>query len=252
MANERFAEFIEQDPKSFVQGLFEESSTQKQRLGTIRKLSDGREFVYAQMGAANAVAGAVYQGVAPVVANHANMAVTANAAVGAREVSITMGDSTLANTANALAEGFLWVNTGAGNGCAYKIKSHAAIAANANGNIALYDKVRIALTAATSKVSVMQHPCKAVIIHPSPPTGAIVGVAPQVITANYFAWLQRRGPCAVEVEGTVVNGDSVICSETVDGTVGPGANGASEEEYPVGVCIANSANDHWALIDLKL
>lgn len=252
MANERLAEFMEESPKTFVQGLYEQSSTQKHRLGTIRRLSDGREFIYAKAGAANTVAGNIYQGVAPDVANHANLAITANAAVGAREISITMGDTTLANTANALAEGFLWINTGAGNGCAYKIRSHAAIAANANGNIAIYDKVRVAIAAATSKASVMKHPCKDIIIHGSPPTGAIIGVSPYVVTANYFAWFQKKGPCAVEVEGTVVNGDVVICSETVDGTVGPGANGASEEEYPVGVCIANNANDHWALIDLKL
>lgn len=252
MTNERFGEFTETNPKLFVQGLYETSATQKHRLGTIRKLGDGREFIYAKNGAANTVAGSIYQGVAPVVANHANLAITANANVGAREVSITMGDSTLANTANALAEGYLWINTGAGNGHCYKIKSHAAIAANANGNMALYDKLRANIAAATSKASIMPHPCRAVVIHGSPPTGDIVGVATQIVLANYYAWFQTRGPCAVEVEGTVVNGDIVITSETVDGACGPGANGASEEEYPVGICIANSANDHWALIDLKL
>jgi len=252
MADERYAEFIEETPKAWVQGLYEESSTQKHRLGTIRKLSDGREFIYCKKGATNAVTGQIQQAVAADVANIANLAITANVAANARAVVVTLGDSNLANEANAFAEGYLWVNTGNGAGDTYKIRHHAAIAANANGTFNLYDKIRSNMIAADTKVSILKHPCKDIVVHDSPPTGAIVGVATFEVTANYYAWFQKRGPCAVEVEGTVVNGDIVICSETVDGTCGPGANGASEEEYPVGVCMANNANDHWALVDLKL
>jgi hypothetical protein len=243
--------WTEQEPQLYLQGLFDEASTQKHPLGTRRRISDGREFIYVKMGATNAVAGSIYQGVAPVVANHANLAITANANIGDKAVSITMGDSTLANTANALAEGYLWINTGAGNGHAYKIKSHAAIAANANGNIALYDKLRANIAAASSKASVLKHPCKDVIVHPSPPTQTPVGAATFIVTANYYAWLQCKGPAAVEVDGTVVNGDGVRCSANVDGAVEPSANG-TETEYHVGVVMCNSANDHWCLVNLNL
>lgn len=252
LAFDKRGDWIEENPQLYLQGLFEESSTQKHPLGTIRRLSDGREYIYVKNGAANTVAGAIYQAEAGDMANIGNLAITANANVGDKEVSITVGTTTLANTANAFAEGWLHISTGAGNGHAYKIKSHAAIASAGTGNMVLYDKLRANIAAATSKATITKHQCKSVVIHPSPPTAAIIGAAPAIYTANYYCWLQKRGPAAVEVEGTVVNGDIVICSETVDGTVGPGANGASEEEYPVGVCMCNNANDHWALIDLKL
>jgi hypothetical protein len=247
MANERYSEFTEETPKSFVQGLFEESTTQKQRLGTVRRLSDGREFVYAQMGATNAVAGQVYQARVPVIANEANLA-AANANVGDRVANVTMGDTTLANTANALAEGYLWASSGGANGHAYKIKSHPAIAANANGLITLYDKLRSS-NWATTKVSLVPHPCKAVIVAVANLTAVPVGVATFVVTANSYCWLQTKGPCAVETDGTVIAGDKVVIG-SANGTVMPeGVNGVAA---PLGICIANNANDHWSLIDLKL
>lgn len=253
MTNERYSEFIEEVPKTWVQGLYEESTTKKQTLGVIRPLADGREFVYCKLSNdANAVVGQVYQSPIGDVANIANLAITANANVGDREILFTLGNSNLANELNAFEDGYAYINTGNGAGQTFKIKKHAAIAANANGTIYLYDKIRVALKSADSKLSLYKSPHRDIIVHPSPPTTTPLGVATFVVTANRYAWFQKRGPHAAEVEGTVVNGDIVICSESVDGTVGPGANGASEEEYPVGVCMANNANDHWALIDFKL
>jgi len=251
MANERYAEYIEETPKSFVQGLFEESSTAKHPLGTTRRLSDGREFIYCKMGAANAVAGSVYQGRVPVIANEANMAVTVAGTIGDRSIAFTMGDSTLANTANALAEGFVWVSTGAGNGHCYKVKNHAAIAANAGGTLYLYDKLRANIATATSKISIVPNPCSGVIQAVANVTAVPVGVATFIVTTAYYAWLQKTGPCAVETDGTVVAGDTVICSAAAAGTVQPAANG-TEMYFQVGKCIANNANDHWSLIDLAM
>ncbi len=252
MANERYGEYIEETPKLFLQGLFEESSTQKHPLGTHRKLSDGREFVYTKMGATAGVAGQVYQTPAVDLANVANVTV-ANANVGDRTITITpvtivAGDL----VANTFAEGFVFVNTGAANGMAYKIKSHPLLAANTAANFVLYDKLRSAnLVTSTSKVTLVRHPCKDVIAHASPPTSGLVGVCTSPVTANYYVWLQTRGPCAVEVDGTVVNGDKVIPSANANGTVSPSANGL-ETEVTVGICLSNNANDHWALVDMKL
>jgi hypothetical protein len=258
MADERYAEYQEENPKSWIQGLFEESSTQKHRLGSIRRLDDGREFIYCKMGAVAGVAGRLYQGVVADIANHANLAV-ANANIGDRQANVTMGDTTAANTANAFAEGYLHVNTGASNGMAYKIKSHPAIAANAAGIFTLYDKIRSAnFAAATTKVSLTKHPCKAVIVHPSPPTSALVGVCTFPVTANYFAWLQKKGPCPVEIEVAVAAGADVFASNAADGTVTCAVAAANAIDmlttgaFRVGRCLANNANDHWALIDLNL
>lgn len=265
MANERYAEFVEETPKSFVQGLFEESSTQKHKLGSIRRLTDGREFIYAQMGATTGVAGKLYQSVVVDLANVANCTV-ANANVGDRVVSVTpvtvvSGDA----AANTFAEGFLYINTGStsGEGRTYKIKSHGALTANTAANFTLYDKLRDAnITAAASKASLVRHPCKAVIVHPSPPTSGLVGVCMFTVTANYYAWLQKSGPCAVENEAgsgaALTPGKEVFASPAADGCITgqvATANGIDLQAtagYPVGKCIANNANDHWALVDLNL
>jgi len=253
MANERFAEFIEETPKSFVQGLFEESVTQKQRLGVVRKLSDGREFVYVKNGAANLAAGHLVQNPVVDLANVANLAVTA-ANVGDRIVSVTPVTPVAgSNEANAFAEGYLHINTGPANGMAYKIKSHGAFTANTAAEITIYDKLRSANLTTSSKASLTKAKGRDVVVHPSPPTSALVGVATFPVTANYYAWLQKTGPCAVEVDVSVVNGDALKASASVDGCVTTiAANGGFETEVVVGQCLANNANDHWALIDLNL
>ena len=176
-----------------------------------------------------------------------------------------MGTTTEANTANAFEDGYLWVNAGAaanGAGITYKIRYHAAIATGANGNIWLYDKIRVKLVAANSYVSIKKNPCKEVISHASPPTSTLIGVATYAMSANYYGWLQKSGPCAVELEeangAALTPGKWAYASPEANGTItGPISNanfiaaGASVL-YPVGICIANNANDHWALIDLKL
>lgn len=262
MANERYSQFTEETPKSYVQGLFEESSAQKHRLGTVRRLADGREFVYAKMGATNGVAGQLYQTPAVDLANVANVTV-ANANIGDRVLTITpvtivAGDL----TANTFAEGYVHVSTGASNGQAYKIKSHGTLAANTAANFTLYDKVRSAnIVTANSFVTLTRNPCKAVIVHPSPPTCTVVGVCTYVTTANYYVWLQKKGPCAVEVDETVAAleaGYVAYASNGVDGACGgAGANAANiitrpELKFPIGRVLADNANDHWALIDLDL
>ena len=255
MANERYQEFIEQTPTVYLQGLYDESSTAKHPLGTERKLTDGRVFVYAKMGATAANRGSLYQGEAHVLANAGNLAVTANANVGDRSISFTLGNSDILTNANEGAEGYIHVsgaNLSDGAGHAYKIKNHAAIAANANGTVYLYDKLRANILAATSKVSITKNPYMDVIKSTGTVvTGALAGVATFDVSANYFCWLQKRGPCAVEVDGSVVIGDALFPAAN-DGTVGPGANGTSEAYYPVGTCMANNANDTWCLADLKL
>ena len=251
MADERYAEFTEETPKSYLQNLFEESSTQKHKLGTLRTLSDGRQFVYARAGAANIAAGYLCCAETEEAANLSDWAITANAAVGARTLAVTVGDLAAAIVANEFNEGYIYEDlANAANSCAYKIKSHPAFAANASGNIEIYDKVRSALTTSLT-LSAVHNPHRAVIIHPSPPLNTLIGVTAMPITANYYGWFQKRGPAPVTITGTVVVGDEVFPA-AVDGSVGPGANGTSEVLAVIGIAMANNANDCFALIDLKL
>jgi hypothetical protein len=251
MSDERYAEYMEETPKTWIQGLFEESATQKHPLGCVRKLADGREFVYAKMGATVANQGSLYQGEAFVVANAGNLAVTANAAKGERAISFTLGNTDILTVANEGAEGYIHVsgaNLADGGGHAYKIKNHAAIVANANGTVYLYDKIRANIAAATSKISITKNPYKDVVkTTGTDATGAIAGVATSNVTANYFCWLQKRGPCAMEVCGTFIVGD-VVTPGANDGSAGISA----ANQVPIGSVMANNADASFALIDLKL
>jgi len=249
MANERFASFMEAAPKTFLQGLYEESSTQKHPLGTKRVLSDGREYIYVQNGGANLAAGFLAQAPIGDVANTANLAIAANAAAGNKAIYITNGDHDLLGTANAFAEGWIWVNTGSGViGDLYKIRGHAAIAANAAGWINLYDTIRTALTT-SHKVSVRPNAYKGVLLDAG--TAVIVGAAFMDLTANYYGWLQLRGPCALSTDGTVVlmnrvyNSAGEIIPSTANG------NDMSKLCY-IGKVISVNANDHASLVMLEL
>ena len=251
MANERFAEYLEEAPKMWLQSLFEESSTQKHPLGVMRPLADGRMYVYARAGATALAPGKLCQTALTDPTNTANL-VPSVANIGDRVIRLTMGDSALANVANALAEGWIYVNLHAANGAqAYKIMYHAAIAANAAGNFYLYDKIRSANIAAGNGCSLLKNKYKDILIHASVPTGAVVGVPMFSITANYYAWVQRKGPAAVLTQGTLVVGDHCIPDATTDGAVGPNANG-SETEQIVGRVMQVNANAHYSLIDLDI
>ena len=240
--------FKEQTPKSFLQDLFEESSTQKQRIGCTMRLADGREFVYCQAGGANIAVGKLCQGAVHDVANHGNIALT-NANANVFSVTVTLGD--LLATANMYAEGFLNICDGTGEGYLYKIKSHPAAAANAALVLTLYDKVR--LTTSSAHATLVKHPASGVIIHPSPATQALVGVTIIPVTANYYAWLQKKGPACVLVDGTIVAGGQVFVG-SVDGSVAASSGNAITDIklQTIGRVITVDANTMHGVIDLQL
>lgn len=249
----KVANWSEVNPKFFAQGLYEASNTQKHPLGTVRELSDGRVFVYAQL-AANTNVGVLCQGAAHDVANHGNIAVANNANVGSRIANVTLSD--LLATANMYAEGYLHINTPVANGggFAYKIKNHPAAAANAALSLQLYDAIRANIHSAASKATLCKHPCKDVIIHPSPPTQSLVGVTTANITANQYCWLQKKGPGVVLANGTLVAGDRVYASPAIDGAVSPTSTNEVTDalEQYVGSVLTVNANAHYALVDLNI
>lgn len=245
--------FMEHDPKSYIQSLWEESSTQKHKLGTIRRLSDGREFIYGQAGGTNLANAVLTQGVITVVANHGNLAVAANANIGNKTLTVTLGD--LAATANMYAEGWVWSSNATTGGQGYKIKSHPAANANASLVLTLYDAIRVANITTAHKATLGRHPGRGLVVHPSPPTAPIFGVAVIPVTANYYAWFQRRGPAICLIEGTMVAGQPVFASNATDGAVGVAVANADDgvTKIPiVGQAMVINATTHYGLIDLKI
>lgn len=189
-----------------AQGILEQSSTQLHNVGAYIETSDGRGFRYAKVGATATVAGKVYQGPALDATNQqpsGGLAVAA-AAIGATSVVTT---STVTLAANLLAGGYLAVVVTPGAGYTYRIQGNTA-ASGAVTTFTLDDPLQVALTT-DSKIIVAQNPYNGVVVEPGTPTGKIVGVAPRIITAAYFGWLQTRGPASVLFTGTGVAGKVV-------------------------------------------
>lgn len=225
-----------------------ESVGQKYPLGT--KLTYGeREFVYAKMGATAGVPGNLYQAVVP-LAGHIDEAID-TPAVGDTTIAFTPNTVTTDDlAANELADGYIWINDDTGEGHLYKIKSHPAIVGGVSGVLTLYDPIRLAI-GASGTATVLHNRYRNVIVHPSPPTAIIAGVCGFIVTANYYCWLQTKGPCAVLTQGTVVIADVVVPSATVDGAVMPSA--AFETDGPVvGQVMAVNADGEYSGIWLDI
>lgn len=193
------------------------SATAKHRIGTRMVTRDGRVFRYALNGAVDLVAGNCIQGPAIVALHLANT--PPNVAIGATSFTYTPG-ATL-GTANQYADGWLQVDTTPGNGQTYGIDSHLAFALSTafTLNLKTDDPIRVALTAAGSKVGLIANKYRGVIQMPvTTATGLLVGVAPCVITAAQFGWLQTWGVYAgVLIAGTPALGAIVM---TPGGTAG--------------------------------
>lgn len=188
------------------QGIFSESSTALHTVGGYVETADGRGFRYAKIGAVATVAGKVYQGPALDATNQQPSGGLSIAAAAIGDTSVTT-TSTVTLAANLLAGGFLAVVVTPGQGYTYRISGNTAASA-AVTTFTLDDPIKVALTT-SSKIIVAQNPYNGVIIEPGTPTGKIVGVAPTIITAGYYGWLQTRGPASVLFTGTGVAGKVV-------------------------------------------
>lgn len=189
-------------PIALGQDAFTSSATRLHPLGTPGEAFGGRKFRYVQAGAVALVVGNALQARIEDV-DHDDIAVRVTAA-GATELLITTGSSGGALDANEYAEGWAVIDTTPGLGYAYRIKSHAAIAASTNGTLILEedDPIQVALTA-SSKVTLMTNPYKGVIQHPvTTASGVTVGGAVCVIAASEYGWIQTGGPGAALIAGT--------------------------------------------------
>uniref|UniRef100_A0A6M3KAH9 Uncharacterized protein n=1 Tax=viral metagenome TaxID=1070528 RepID=A0A6M3KAH9_9ZZZZ len=188
----------------FVQGLFEESSTQKHRLGTIRRTDDGRIFRYASFTAAGVTAGAlVSKATAPVDGTIA-AADAALAIAGANEISLTIAGVTL----NQFRDGFLVVKAGTNIGAMYKVRGNGATDGIASGraSFSLYDKIHTTWVAASSTIGAYANPYSSLLINPAVANEAAttqelaMGVTVRAVTASYYAWIQTHGICSLVLD----------------------------------------------------
>jgi len=213
----------------FRQGIYAQSSTAKEVLGTYRLLMDGRGFRYAKAGAADLAAGKMGLCAALDSAVVNEVIVTA-VAIGDMTMALTVTAGT-AIAENELLGGQFQVQDGTGEGQSYGISGNSAISASGTAiNIALTDPVRVALDT-TSEFNLVRSPWWAVY---ESATGeqAAAGVAPIAVTTLYYYWAQTKGLCAVLQEATDAVGCNMCVSTSTAGAVVSVTNGGVDADLP--------------------
>ena len=193
------------------QGLFEESTTAKHKIGTRMQLADGRVYYYGVCAEALAAGLLCYS--KPMHADNTAMVTGVGAAVGAKVVTgMTVGSTAV--VANEFAEGFLYTQKVAGTGYTYKIKSNTSGSVAGTMTINLYDPVMVAITAST-EVGFAYNPFWALLGPTGVQTSQPAGVAPRgVVTSGSYAWIQTWGICAIgsDTAGALSIGNQVHAS----------------------------------------
>jgi hypothetical protein len=202
----------------FRQGLYQQSVSRKETLGTMRITQDGRRFRYSLAGAGNLAQGKVNVA-ADATANLIDEIQTATTvAVGeiTFELLVTTGTATLANE---LKGGYLTVNDNDTEGACYEIASNEAKASSPTAlYITLVDPIHEAI-AATAQLSIHRSPWWKVI-QSTDEENFPTGVPLIDVTASYYFWDQTSGVANLLMAGTPAIG-SLVC---IGSTAGSGAN----------------------------
>lgn len=231
----------------FAQGLYEVSSSQKERLGMLRIEPDGRKFRYAKNGSTELACG-ITTSMIGVEANHINRPVAAAVAIGDTEVQVTVGATVV--TADAYKDGYFQVNDGTGEGHQYLIDTNTACDSSGTTTVTLKDPIRVALVASsTSEVSLIPNPWLGTVIQATPATGP-AGVTITVVPISYYYWSQTGGVGCVLSKGTDAVGSTQEHGST-DGSADI-QNGYDSALVGQVISTANVAGEYkpiWLMID---
>jgi hypothetical protein len=192
------------------------NTVKKHPLGTVGVNQFGERFAYCFSDGA-VTAGKVVS--SPIVdTDHDLDLVTAAAAVGATEVTVTLGSTAV--TLDQYADGVLYVNDLIGEGQKFRIKGHPAADASATVVITLYsnDKVRTALDS-TSQCGLATNECFNVVVTPTTDAQNPVGLTCVDVADNAYFWAITRGVASAFTDGTVIVGQIVRTSNGVAGAV---------------------------------
>jgi len=232
-----------------------ETSSQKHVLGSRMVLPDGRVYRYVETAGSNIAGGAVVQAAAGTAAHDQDLVVVA---VSAGSTTVTINTSGT-YTKDQYKDGYMHINSGTGAGEIYRIKSNTAVS-SATGMVLTLDEedgLATALTAGAGncEVGLSTNPYKDVIISPTTVSNVAVGVAPTLLTADYYGWIQTWGPAAVLANAAGVIGQHVRVggASTAGGTEDMDFDGTNENEQLIGVqmLIASAAADY-ALVFLQI
>jgi hypothetical protein len=202
----------------FAQGLYQQSSSIKEALGTMRITRDGRIFRYARAGATALVAGRC--GVAPAIAADVMNEACANThAIGDLQFTETITSAAAAYSENHFRGGFLQINDGTGVSHQYLIDSSTAVALGGTSiTLGLAEAIRVALVVTTSEFTLAKSPWQGVAVSATE-ENLPVGIAPIPVTATYYYWAQTHGPALVVVSGTPAVGTVLVLDDAVPGNL---------------------------------
>lgn len=184
----------------WAQGIFEQSATQKEELGSLRILKDGRKFRYARAGSSNLSHGKA-NCAAQIGATVMNEACASAHSIGDYVFTETITAGT-AFAQDYFAGGFLQINDATGEGYQYKIVSSTAVsAAGTSITLTLDEPIQVALVASTSEFTLVHSPWQSVV-ETTAEENVFTGVAPIDVTATYYFWDQTGGMCCCLSEAT--------------------------------------------------
>lgn len=186
--------------RAWAQGIYSQSSTAREVVGTVRYTKDGRKFVYCKAGEAlSAGKVAVAKALGASVVNE-----VIATAIAANEKTFTITVTTgTAIDENQYAGGYLQVNDEAGEGDQYLIESNSAMAASGTTlvvSLAEGEVIRTALT--TSSKITLAHPVGYEVTHEASSAKMPVCIPVIDVTDAYFFWGQCGGMADVLITGT--------------------------------------------------
>jgi len=236
-----------------IQSIYEESSTQKYKLGTKLVYPDGRVFRYAEAG--EALSKALMTSAAENYAYcDAETQSTSGTSVEVGDVEITIDVTTGGTwTENDYAGGWI-VNTSGTATCIgdiYKVVANKITSTDTLMTVQLETPIRVAWDE-NSVIYMMKNAYKDVEPFPTTPVGTATGIPLIDVTSGYYFWAQRGGyaPCIVDDGETVVMGDAVGHPATVGDEGACGVVAATDVQW--GFVVMTGAIDGAALIDLTL
>ena len=226
-------------------------------LGQLMILPDGRKYRYAKSGGTALAVGLLLRGgVQSDTAMEQGAAVAVTAAIGAREITITSGGTTVA--ANFFEDGYLYTTLSAGVGSVYKIGEHVSAGAASSHVIkfAGNDSLTLAVDTGT-KIGLQQNEYARLLINPAGTAfkGIIAGIPPVAVSAGYYFWCQRSGPAVALAGGTaMIIGEGVSCG-TAGGDIGELTVAATDDQEMndvIGHSMVVAAAASYAMINLEL
>lgn len=194
-------------------------------LGTRMHLPNGRVFRRCKNGPTALVAGRLVQ-MAEQVHQFENKNIGALVYAGSSIITVVI-EETVDIQANELEDALMVVNDDQGEGYLYHVEgSDAYTVSPASGapldtgalTIKLATVLQTDLTT-SSQVTIVKNVYQGARLALTPPSEAVLGVAPTAVPANMYFWLQTYGPCAVLQDGELYNYRPVMASVNVKGAV---------------------------------